>query len=194
MADDKPKQDQTKPTAEAAEPSKSKPAAKGKAKDTDAKPTDKTDQAAKPADGKDGDAKPKAGAAKATEGKPAGKKRKIKAPSEIGRVYVQATFNNTVLSFTDHEGHVLTWGSPGAAGFKGTRKSTPYAATIATQQAAERAKQTGLKTVDVFVRGVGSGRDAAVRALQNSGLSISSLQDLTPTPHNGVRAKKPRRV
>lgn len=135
---------------------------------------------------------------KSTGGKPAkspgGKRKKIKAPSESGRAYVQATFNNTILSFTDHNGKVLTWGSPGTAGFKGTRKSTPYAATLAAQQAAERAKAAGLKTIDVYVRGVGSGRDAAVRALQNSGLSIASLQDLTPTPHNGVRAKKPRRV
>ncbi len=148
-----------------------------------------------------GSAKPttdstKATTAKATTAKPSkgGKKRKVKAPSESGRVYVQATFNNTILSFTDHTGKVLTWGSPGTAGFKGTRKSTPYAATLAAQQAAERAKAAGLKTVDVYVRGVGSGRDAAVRALQNSGLAITSLQDLTPTPHNGVRAKKPRRV
>jgi small subunit ribosomal protein S11 len=107
---------------------------------------------------------------------------------------VQATFNNTILSFTDHNGKVLTWGSPGTAGFKGTRKSTPYAATLAAQQAAEKAKAAGLKTVEVYVRGVGSGRDAAVRALQNSGLAITALNDLTPTPHNGVRAKKPRRV
>lgn len=142
-------------------------------------------------------AEPKAKAAKSgAAGKPAkgGKRRKVKAPSEAGRVYIQATFNNTILSFTDHAGKVLTWGSPGTAGFKGTRKSTPYAATLASQQAAERAKAAGLKTVEVFIRGVGSGRDAAVRALQNSGLAITSIQDLTPTPHNGVRAKKPRRV
>ncbi|MEX2043495.1 MAG: 30S ribosomal protein S11 [Patescibacteria group bacterium] len=118
----------------------------------------------------------------------------MKAPSEQGRVYIQATFNNTIVSFTDASGKVLTWGSPGTAGFKGTRKSTPYAATLATQQAAERAKQAGLRTVSVFVRGVGSGRDAAVRALQASGLNVTQLKDMTPIPHNGVRAKKPRRV
>ena len=153
------------------------------------------DDQTKPAEGADTPKAEKVAktSAKATTGK-GGKKRKIKAPSEAGRVYVQATFNNTILSFTDHSGKVLTWGSPGTAGFKGTRKSTPYAATLASQQAAERAKAAGLKTVEVFVRGVGSGRDAAVRALQNSGLAITSLQDLTPTPHNGVRAKKPRRV
>lgn len=122
------------------------------------------------------------------------KRRKIKASSDKGRVYIQATFNNTVVSFTDSSGNVLTWGSAGTAGFKGSRKSTPYAATVSTQRAAEIAVQAGLKTVDVFVRGVGSGRDAAVRALQSSGLSINTLKDLTPTPHNGVRAKKPRRV
>ena len=135
-------------------------------------------------------------AAKAS-GKPAkagGRKKKIKAPSEQGRAYVQATFNNTIVSFTDATGKVLTWGSPGTAGFKGTRKSTPYAATLATQKAAEQAKQAGLRTVSVFVRGVGSGRDAAIRAIQSSGLNVTQLKDMTPIPHNGVRAKKPRRV
>ena len=122
------------------------------------------------------------------------KRRKVRVTSDTGRVYIQATFNNTVVSFTDQSGNVITWGSAGLAGFKGTRKSTPYAATTSTQKAAEIAKQAGLKTVEVFVRGVGSGRDAAVRALQSSGLTISSLHDVTPVPHNGVRAKKPRRV
>lgn len=126
--------------------------------------------------------------------KPTKRRGKVRAPSPNGRAYVQASFNNTILSFTDQAGKVLAWGSPGTAGFKGTRKSTPYAATLASQQAAEKAKQAGLKSVDVFVRGVGSGRDAAIRALQNSGMAITSIQDLTPTPHNGVRAKKPRRV
>lgn len=122
------------------------------------------------------------------------KKRKVRASSDKGRVYVQATFNNTVVSFTDQSGNVLTWGSAGTAGFKGSRKSTPYAATVSTQKAAEIAVAAGLKSVDVFVRGVGSGRDAAVRALQSSGLNVTSLKDMTPVPHNGVRAKKPRRV
>ncbi|MDZ4248356.1 MAG: 30S ribosomal protein S11 [Patescibacteria group bacterium] len=126
--------------------------------------------------------------------KPGGRKKKVKAPSEQGRAYVQATFNNTIVSFTDATGKVLTWGSPGTAGFKGTRKSTPYAATLATQKAAEQAKQAGLRTVSVFVRGVGSGRDAAIRAIQSSGLNVTQLKDMTPIPHNGVRAKKPRRV
>ncbi|MDZ4247787.1 MAG: 30S ribosomal protein S11, partial [Patescibacteria group bacterium] len=111
----------------------------------------------------------KASGKPAKAAKAGGRKKKIKAPSEQGRVYVQATFNNTIVSFTDAAGKVLTWGSPGTAGFKGTRKSTPYAATLATQQAAERAKQAGLRTVSVFVRGVGSGRDAAIRAIQSSG-------------------------
>ncbi len=122
------------------------------------------------------------------------KRRKLKVTGDHGRVYVQATFNNTLVSFTDAGGNVISWGSPGVAGFKGSRKSTPYAATMATQPAAETAKSAGLKSVDVYVRGVGSGRDAAVRALQGSGLTISSIQDLTPIPHNGVRQKKPRRV
>jgi small subunit ribosomal protein S11 len=152
-------------------------------------PKDAPDKAAKPgAKAKDAKGKPAE-----AEGK-APKKKKIKAPSEQGHVYIQATFNNTIMSFTDASGNVLTTGSPGMAGFKGTRKSTPYASTVAAQQAAERAKQAGLKTVAVFVRGVGSGRDSAIRALQNSGLQISSLKDVTPAAHNGVRAKKPRRV
>lgn len=122
------------------------------------------------------------------------RKRKLRVTSDKGRVYVQATFNNTIISITDLQGNVLITGSSGAAGFKGTRKSTPYAATVATQQAAEQARQAGLKSVDVFVRGVGSGRDAAVRALHSSGISISLIQDLTPIPHNGTRPKKARRV
>ena len=122
------------------------------------------------------------------------KRRKVRVSSDKGKAYIQATFNNTLVSFTDQSGNVITWGSAGLAGFKGTRKSTPYAATLSTQKAAEIAKQAGLKTVEVFVRGVGSGRDAAVRAMQSSGLTISSLHDVTPIPHNGVRAKKPRRV
>lgn len=122
------------------------------------------------------------------------RKRKVRLSGDQGRAYVQATFNNTVISFTDRTGNVIAWGSAGVAGFKGSRKSTPYAATTATQKAAETAKQAGLKTVEVLVRGVGSGRDAAVRALQSSGLTITVLKDVTPIPHNGVRAKKPRRV
>lgn len=122
------------------------------------------------------------------------KKRKIKLSSDQGRVYVQATFNNTITSLTDASGNVIAWGSAGAAGFKGSRKSTPYAATVSTQAAAETAKAAGLKSVEVFVRGVGSGRDAAIRALQSAGLNITLLKDLTPIAHNGVRAKKPRRV
>ncbi len=125
---------------------------------------------------------------------PAPRKKKLKISGDHGRVYVQATFNNTLVSFTDAGGNVILWASAGAAGFKGSRKSTPYAATVATQQAADRVKQAGLKSVDVYVRGVGSGRDAVVRALNASGLTITSLRDLTPVPHNGVRAKKPRRV
>lgn len=121
-------------------------------------------------------------------------KRKVRLTSDTGRAYVQATFNNTMVSFTDSSGNVIAWGSAGTAGFKGSRKSTPYAATTSTQKAAEEAKKAGLKTVEVLVRGVGSGRDAAVRALQSSGMSISAIKDMTPIPHNGVRARKPRRV
>jgi small subunit ribosomal protein S11 len=125
---------------------------------------------------------------------PTKKKRKIRLGGDTGRAYVQATFNNTIVSFTDTSGNVIAWASAGSNGFKGSRKSTPYAATVSTGEAAEVAKQAGMKHVEVFVRGVGSGRDAAVRAIQAAGLSITSLRDMTPVPHNGVRAKKPRRV
>lgn len=118
---------------------------------------------------------------------------KVRVPSE-GHVYVTATFNNTLVTITDTHGNALVWGSAGAAGFKGARKSTPYAATTAVDQVVRKAMDMGLRSVDVFIKGPGSGRDGAIRALKAAGISISSISDVTPIPHNGCRPKKKRRV
>ena len=111
-----------------------------------------------------------------------------------GRAYVLSTFNNTMVTLTDPNGNALSWGSAGQSGFKGSRKSTPYAAQMAAERAARAAMEHGLRQVEVFVKGPGSGREAAVRALQSSGLQIISIRDVTPIPHNGCRPPKRRRV
>ena len=111
-----------------------------------------------------------------------------------GRAYVQSTFNNTLVTLTDPNGNVIASSSAGTAGFKGSRKSTPYAAQLAAEQAAKKAMEHGMRQVDVFVRGPGSGREAAIRSLQGAGLSILSIRDITPIPHNGCRPPKRRRV
>ena len=107
-----------------------------------------------------------------------------------GRAYVTSTFNNTIITLTDPNGNVLSWGSGGTAGFKGSRKSTPYAAQIAAEGAAQRAVEHGLREVEVFVKGPGAGREAAVRALQSSGVRVLSIRDVTPIPHNGCRPRR----
>ena len=107
-----------------------------------------------------------------------------------GRAYIRSTFNNTIITLTDPNGNVVAWGSSGTAGFTGSRKSTPYAAQLAAEGAAERAMEHGMREVEVLIRGPGSGREAAVRALQSSGLRILSLRDITPIPHNGCRARR----
>ncbi|MBI4090228.1 MAG: 30S ribosomal protein S11 [Candidatus Kerfeldbacteria bacterium] len=111
-----------------------------------------------------------------------------------GRVYIQATYNNTIVTITDQTGAVIGWSSAGKMGFKGPKKSTPYAATSTVRDLVERVRDVGLKNVEVFVRGVGSGREAAVRALGALGLNITSIKDITPIPHNGCRPPKVRRV
>ncbi len=111
-----------------------------------------------------------------------------------GRAYVQSTFNNTLVTLTDPEGNVIAWGSSGTAGFRGSRKGTPYAAQLAARDAARKAMEHGLRQVEVYVKGPGSGREAAIRSLQNSGLYITSITDVTPIPHNGCRPPKRRRV
>jgi small subunit ribosomal protein S11 len=111
-----------------------------------------------------------------------------------GRAYIQATFNNTQISLTDPNGNVIASGSAGMVGFKGSRKSTPYAAGLAAERAAKQAMEHGMRQVDVYVKGPGSGREAAIRSLENAGLSIQSIRDVTPMPHNGCRPPKRRRV
>jgi len=107
-----------------------------------------------------------------------------------GKAFVSSTFNNTIITLTDPNGNVLAWGSGGTAGFKGSRKSTPYAAQIAAEGAAQRAIEHGLREVEVFVKGPGAGREAAVRALQSSGVRVLSIRDVTPIPHNGCRPRR----
>jgi len=125
--------------------------------------------------------------------KPRTRKRERKSIPR-GKAYIQSTFNNTIITLTDPEGNVIAWGSSGTAGFKGSRKGTPFAAQIAAQNAARRAKEHGLRQVEVYVKGPGSGREAAIRSLQASGLWISGIRDVTPIPHDGCRPPKRRRV
>ena len=111
-----------------------------------------------------------------------------------GNAYVQSSFNNTIVTITDPNGNVITWTSAGSVGFKGSRKSTPYAAGLAAENAARKAQEHGMRQVDVFIKGPGSGREAAIRSLQAAGLMINSIIDVTPIPHNGCRPPKKRRV
>jgi len=111
-----------------------------------------------------------------------------------GRIYITSTFNNTLITITNDKGDTIGWSSAGAAGFKGTRKSTPFAASSAMESVVRKAVEKGLKTVEVYVKGPGAGRDSALRAIKSGGLSISLIADITPIPHNGPRAKKKRRI
>jgi small subunit ribosomal protein S11 len=123
------------------------------------------------------------------------KKKKTAKIVKVGRAYIQATYNNTMITLTDTNGDVISWASAGLAGFKGAKKATPYAAQIITKIAAQKAKEEyGLQEVSVFVSGVGTGREAAIRALNANGLDVTAIKDVTPVPHNGCRPKKPRRV
>ena len=121
------------------------------------------------------------------------RKRKVKKNVPEGVVHIHSTFNNTVVTVTDKEGNALTWAAPGAVGFKGSKKSTPYAAGIAAEKAGKEAYDMGMRKVDVVVKGVGPGRDTAVRSLEVAGLEVVSISDVTPIPHNGCRPpKRPR--
>lgn len=122
------------------------------------------------------------------------RKKKIKKNIERGQAHIQSTFNNTIVTITDVSGNVLSWASAGASGFKGSRKSTPFAAQMAADEAAKTGMEHGLKVIEVFVKGPGSGREAAIRSLQAAGLEITSIKDVTPIPHNGCRPPKRRRV
>jgi len=122
------------------------------------------------------------------------KKSSQKSPLSQGRMYVTATFNNTLVTITDPSGNAVAWGSTGKAGFKGSRKSTPFAATTTIEQVVDSVKQRGLREIEVYIKGPGPGRDAALRVLRSSGIKISVIADVTPIPHNGCRPKKRRRV
>lgn len=121
------------------------------------------------------------------------KKRKVKVEND-GRAYIQATFNNIIVTLTNRAGHVISWSSAGKAGFKGSKKNTPYAAQVAAGRAAQEAFEAGLRTAEIFVKGPGSGREAAIRAIDATGVRVTRIQDLTPVPHNGCRPPKRRRV
>jgi small subunit ribosomal protein S11 len=132
--------------------------------------------------------------AKTTPKTTTARRRKIKRSVATGQMHVQATFNNTIITFTDERGNALSWASSGSAGFKGSRKSTPFAAQTAAEKAAVAAKDYGLSRVDVLVNGVGSGRESAIRALTTLGIAVSSIKDVTGIPHGGCRPRKARRV
>jgi small subunit ribosomal protein S11 len=126
--------------------------------------------------------------------KPKKPKRKEKKNIPHGQAHIKSTFNNTIVTITDLEGNSLSWASAGNVGFKGSRKSTPFAAQLAAEAASRRAQEHGVRKVDVFVKGPGSGRETAIRSLQASGLEILGIVDVTPVPHNGCRPRKRRRV
>jgi small subunit ribosomal protein S11 len=121
-------------------------------------------------------------------------KKKVKRSVGNGVVHIQSTFNNTIVTITDSAGNTVAWSSAGVLGFKGSRKSTPFAAQVAAEDAAKKAVEAGVKNVEVFVKGPGPGRESALRALQNTGFNVTSIKDVTPVPHNGCRPPKRRRV
>lgn len=120
--------------------------------------------------------------------------KKVKRTLSTGQVHIFATFNNTIVTVTDSQGNTVAWGSAGSAGFKGSRKSTPFAARLAAEQAIKAAMSMGLQEVELFVKGPGPGRESAIRAVQTLGLKVTSISDITPVPHNGCRPPKKRRV
>jgi len=130
-------------------------------------------------------------AKKAQKGKT---KRRVRRNIPEGKAFIQSTFNNTIVTITDPSGAVVAWGSSGKAGFKGSRKGTPYAAQLSGQDAARQAQNDGMRRVEVYVKGPGSGREAAIRALQGAGLMVTSIRDVTPIPHDGCRPRGRRRV
>jgi small subunit ribosomal protein S11 len=129
--------------------------------------------------------------ARATKG---GRTKKVKKNIPTGVAHIQSTFNNTIVTITDQAGNAVSWATSGSIGFKGSRKSTPFAAQIAAEKAAKRAIENGMRTVSVLVKGPGAGRESALRALQTSGLKVTMIRDVTPIPHNGCRPSKRRRV
>ncbi len=159
---------------------------------------DRPDRRDAPAKDKDAQPKDKKGGApegeQAAAEKAAPRKKRERRVVPRGAAHIQASFNNTIISISDPVGNVIAWSSAGASGWKGSRKSTPYAAQVAAENAARKAIDTGMKTVEVFVRGPGAGREAAIRALEATGLEVTAITDVTPIPHNGCRPPKRRRV
>ena len=152
----------------------------------------KQDKQERPDKGADKAEKPEAEGAAPAEAKPRRRREKRVVPR--GAAHVKASFNNTIVSLTDPAGNVIAWSSAGAAGWKGSRKSTPYAAQLTAESAARKAMENGMRSVEVFVKGPGAGREAAIRSLQSNGLQVSAITDITPIPHNGCRPPKRRRV
>jgi small subunit ribosomal protein S11 len=167
------------------------------------KTAEKTERAEKPAraekpdkaEGKPEGAAPAKGAA-AAEGRPAPAPRRKREKRTVphGQAHIKASFNNTIVSISDPQGNTITWATAGASGWKGSRKSTPYAAQVTAENAAKKAVEAGMRSVEVFVKGPGAGREAAIRALEASGLQVTAITDVTPIPHNGCRPPKRRRV
>jgi small subunit ribosomal protein S11 len=144
---------------------------------------------------------PAKGAAPAAEGRPAEgrpapapRRKREKRVIPHGQAHIKASFNNTIVSISDAQGNIMAWATAGASGWKGSRKSTPYAAQVTAENAAKKAVEAGMKSVEVFVKGPGAGREAAIRALEASGLQVTAITDVTPIPHNGCRPPKRRRV
>jgi len=133
-------------------------------------------------------------AKKAQATRRSGSKKKVKRSLSSGQVHIMASFNNTIITITDTQGNTVAWGSAGSAGFKGSRKSTPFAARLAAEQAGKAAQQLGIQEVDIFIKGPGPGRENAIRAIQALGIRVRSIADITPIPHNGCRPPKKRRV
>jgi small subunit ribosomal protein S11 len=121
-------------------------------------------------------------------------RKKVKKNIPHGAVHIHSSFNNTIITFTDLKGNTITWASSGTVGFKGSRKGTPFAAQLAAESAAKKAQENGVQQVNVYIKGIGSGRETAIRSLQAVGLEVLSIKDITPIPHNGCREKKKRRV
>ncbi|MBT3316002.1 MAG: 30S ribosomal protein S11 [Anaerolineae bacterium] len=132
--------------------------------------------------------------AKAKKSSGSARKKKVKRTLSKGQVHVMASFNNTIITVTDMQGNTVAWGSAGSVGFKGSRKSTPFAARLAAEQAGKAAQQLGVQEVDIFIKGPGPGRENAIRAIQALGIKVRSIADITPIPHNGCRPPKKRRV
>jgi len=195
MADEAEQKDQTSAQPEAASASQAKPAAEAdKAPEAPAKPAaDAVKATEAPGETASGE-----GGEQDSEGTPAPSRRGPKGRGArsvpAGVAHIRSTFNNTIVSITDSNGGVIAWSSSGRAGFKGSRKSTSFAATVVGQEAARQAVARGMHEVEVRVQGAGSGRESTIRALQSSGLSITVIKDVTPIPHNGCRARKRRRV